>query len=115
MRKILLGVILTSGLFTYGQQIQDLPLFGLEQRTGTARFQAMAGAFGALGGDFSALAINPAGAAVFKHSQMGFGLSYFQTENNTQLNATNTQANKGHLGFNQAGIVFVYNNSQNSP
>ena len=115
MRKILLGVILTSGLFTYGQQIQDLPLFGLEQRTGTARFQAMAGAFGALGGDFSALAINPAGAAVFKHSQMGFGLSYFQTKNNTQLNATNTQANKGHLGFNQAGIVFVYNNSQNSP
>jgi len=54
MRKILLGVILTSGLFTYGQQIQDLPLFGLEKRTGTARFQAMAGAFGALGGDFSA-------------------------------------------------------------
>ena len=115
MKKVLLGVLLAIGLFTYAQQIQDLPLFGLEQRTGTARFQAMAGAFGALGGDFSALAINPAGAAVFKHSQMGFGLSYFQTENNAQLNATNTQANKGHLSFNQAGIVFVYNNSKNSP
>mgnify|MGYP000843849709 FL=1 len=115
MKKVLLGVFLATGLLTYAQQIQDLPLFGLEQRTGTARFQAMAGAFGALGGDFSALAINPAGAAVFKHSQMGFGLSHFQTENNTQLNATNTQANKGHLGFNQAGIVFVYDNSKNSP
>ena len=61
MKKVLLGVFLATGLLTYAQQIQDLPLFGLEQRTGTARFQAMAGAFGALGGDFSALAINPAG------------------------------------------------------
>lgn len=49
MKKVLLGVFLATGLLTYAQQIQDLPLFGLEQRTGTARFQAMAGAFGALG------------------------------------------------------------------
>ena len=33
---------------------------------GTARFTSMAGAFGALGGDFSSLATNPAGVAIYR-------------------------------------------------
>jgi len=32
---------------------------------GTARFKSMSGAFGALGGDMSAVSINPAGSAIF--------------------------------------------------
>ena len=52
-------------------------LFSKEKINGTARFNAMSGAFGALGGDISAMEINPAGkkikcskcsASVEKHS-----------------------------------------------
>jgi len=75
----------------------------------------MAGAFGALGGDFSALAINPAGAAVFKHNQLGFSLSQHITENQTSFGNQNSFNDTRQLGFNQAGIVFVYENRNNSP
>ena len=37
------------------QNINDVVRFGLEDIQGTARFQALSGAFGALGGDLSAL------------------------------------------------------------
>lgn len=115
MKIKLLGALLALGVYSHAQQLQDLTLFGVEQRTGTAKFQGMAGAFGALGADFSALAINPAGAAVFKYSQLGFSVSHYQTENTAALNNSPLQANKGHLGFNQGGGVFVYNNTKNSP
>ena len=39
---------------------------------GTARYQAMSGAFGALGADFSSLSTNPAGIGIFKKSRIMF-------------------------------------------
>ncbi len=115
MRKLFMPILLLIASVCGAQQIQDINLFGLEQRTGTPRFQAMAGAFGALGGDFSALAINPAGAAVFKHNQLGFSLSQHITENQTSFGNQNSFNDTRQLGFNQAGIVFVYENRNNSP
>jgi len=116
MRKLFIPILLLIGSVCGAQQIQDISLFGLEQRTGTPRFQAMAGAFGALGADFSSLAINPAGAAVFKHNQLGFSLSQHYTENLTSFGNQNSLNDTRHLGFNQAGIVFVYENKNiNSP
>ena len=49
-------------------------LFAKEKIDGTARFNAMSGAFGALGGDLSAIEVNPAGAAVFLKSEFAFSL-----------------------------------------
>ncbi len=115
MKKILASILCLVGATSGAQQIQDLALFGAEQRTGTARFQAMSGAFGALGADLSALAINPAGTAVFTHNQLGVSLSYYHTDQQTNFNGQSSAAGKGHLGFNQAGIVFVYESKNNSP
>ena len=42
---------------------------------GSARFQSMGGAFGALGGDLSAININPAGSAVFIDNQYELSFS----------------------------------------
>ena len=42
---------------------------------GTSRFQSMAGAFGALGGDLSSLTQNPAGIGVYRSSDVGLTLS----------------------------------------
>jgi hypothetical protein len=39
---------------------------------GTARSMAMGGAFGALGGDLSAIHVNPGGAGVFRNSEFNF-------------------------------------------
>ncbi len=65
MKRILTFAILIASTYTAFSQSfnhNDLGiLFSEDDNYGTARFEAMSGAFGALGGDVSALGINPAG------------------------------------------------------
>ena len=59
----------------FSQNISDGLNYSSNSLDGTARFNSMSGAFGALGGDLSAIAINPAGSAVFNngHFSISFG------------------------------------------
>ncbi|UWX55711.1 UPF0164 family protein [Maribacter litopenaei] len=68
MKRIFTFITLFLCLIGSSQNINDVLRYGQEDLLGTARFQAMGGAFGALGGDMSALNINPAGSAVFNNS-----------------------------------------------
>jgi hypothetical protein len=62
MRKLLFSIIVVSAITSLqAQGINDALRFAQTNQTGTARFQAMSGAFGALGGDLSAIQVNPAG------------------------------------------------------
>ena len=72
------GLSLTT---VHSQEIADALRYSQNNLTGTARFQAMSGAFGALGGDFSSLNINPAGSAIFLNNQVGFTLSNYNVKN----------------------------------
>ena len=56
---------------------------------GTARFKAMSGAFGAVGGDLSAINTNPAGSALFNHNTTSFSFGY-----NGKKNTSNFLGNK---------------------
>ena len=65
--------ILITGLTVFSiqsQNINDALRYAQEDITGTARFRAMGGAFGALGGDFSSLNVNPAGSVIFANNQI---------------------------------------------
>jgi hypothetical protein len=64
MKKIFLIFSLIS-ITGFSQNINDVMLFSGENIQGTARYNAMSGAFGALGGDMTAINANPAGGAVF--------------------------------------------------
>ena len=79
MKKIFLTVtaIFAVGVL-FAQNINDALRYSTTNTTGTARFSALGGAFGALGGDLSALNINPASGAVFTRNTTSFTLS---TEN----------------------------------
>ena len=78
----LLALGLTAGA-AQSQEIADAMLYSQENLNGTARFRAMSGAFGALGGDLSSINVNPAGSAIFSNNQMGLTLSSFNTKNNS--------------------------------
>ena len=54
---------------------------------GTARFSAMGGAFGALGGDAASLSVNPAGVGVYRSAEFSITPSYLIT--NTKASFTN--------------------------
>jgi long-subunit fatty acid transport protein len=92
------------------QEITDALRYSQDNTNGTARYRAMSGAFGALGGDLSSLNINPAGSAVFANNQVAFTLNSSNTKNNSDYFGSKTSKSKGSFDLNQAGGVFVFKN-----
>lgn len=110
--KKLIAIILFSTVLNsvYGQDIYDAMRFAQTDLNGTARFKAMGGAFGAVGGDFSSLNVNPAGSLIFANNQVGVTLSNFNTCNESNYFGKTTSNNKNSLDINQAGAVFTFIN-----
>lgn len=92
------------------QDISDAIRYSQENLNGTARFRAMSGAFGALGGDFSAINVNPAGSAVFSTSQVGMTLSSLNRKNESNYFGTITDSKENSIDLGQGGAVFVFKN-----
>ncbi len=114
MRSFITFIMGMVCLTATAQNINDVLRYSTENLQGTARFQAMGGAFGALGGDLSSLNINPAGSAVFNFSQFTVSGSNYHRNNDASFgNSTfNTSINAPEI--NQAGGVFVFK-SPDSP
>ncbi|WP_333696344.1 OmpP1/FadL family transporter [Flavobacterium sp.] len=113
MKKILFSIaLLGCNLTLLAQEITpaNAMQYAMDNLTGTARYRAMSGAFGALGGDLSALNSNPAGSAVFRFNQASGTLSSINTRNSSSYFGTRTIENEYALDLNQAGVVFVFAN-----
>jgi len=112
MKKLYFTVIALAVMtFSQAQDITDALRYSTDQLSGTARYRAMSGAFGALGGDLSAVSINPAGSAVFKSSAATVTLSYNNRQNDTRyFNGVSTNDNS-NVYFDQAGAVLVFNST----
>src|SRR5690606_11901900 len=112
MKKIQsLFIILLSVSTVYAQDVSDAVRYSQNEIQGTARFRALSGAFGALGGDMSAVSINPAGAAVFSQSHASFSLSNLSSKNNTQYFNGFAKASESDFDFHQGGASFVFANN----
>ena len=88
MKKIIFAFIAITSMAMEAQTINDAVRYSTGDLTGTARFRAMSGAFGALGGDLSSLDVNHAGSAVFLNSYSSFSLDLRSTENDVAFNST---------------------------
>jgi len=96
------------------QNLNDVLRYSDENLQGSARFQSMGGAFGALGGDLSALNVNPAGAAVFKNSQLGISGTNYNRNNDASYFDGRATTKLNSLEFNQIGGVIVFSNKDES-
>ena len=107
-----IGLTLLLPIFTLAQTLNDVTYLTQTNLSGTARYTSMAGAFGALGGDFSALNDNPAASSVFLNTEIG-GTINFQARNHT-TDYLGSLAEKEDTGFymDQFGAVFVFNNTK---
>lgn len=115
MKKyIILAFIIGLSGFAFAQQSlstqypEELYQYGGNGAMGgTARFQGMSGAMGALGGDLSAMSMNPAGASVFLKSEaaftLGVNMSKIDLNNNSGSDFSDSKFN-----FNQAGGVLIF-------
>lgn len=116
MKKIFLpAVFLLTAAATYAQQdlntAADAVHYAGDNLTGTARFRGMSGAFGAVGGDVSAMMINPAGSALYNFNSGTASLSMYNTSNNANYFGTKQKRNDNAFDLNQLGAVFVFNNT----
>lgn len=93
--------------------IDDALRLAVDNITGTSRYRSMSGAFGAVGGDLSAINQNPAGSIFFNNNLATGSISYYGVRNKSNYFGTKATENDNTLDLNQAGVVFVFNN-QNS-
>ena len=102
MKKIIFLFIALLGVcFVYGQDITDAVRYSNDEVKGTARFRAMGGAFGALGGDLSAVNINPASSAVFTQSRASFTTGFNSISNNSEYFGSSLSDTDSNINFYQ--------------
>lgn len=109
MKKIIFAFIAIVSMSMEAQNINDVLRYSSSDLNGTARYRAMSGAFGALGGDLSALDVNPAGSAVFLNSVATFTLNVENSENEVTFMNGLTSTSNSDVDLGQAGAAFVFN------
>lgn len=107
MKKVFLlsSLLLTIILATKGQNSVDVLRYSQSYNNGSSRFNAMGGAFGALGGDISSIAINPAGMGIYLSSEFSFTPSLYFSNTNTTTDQWSAGGHKNNFNFNNIGMV----------
>jgi len=89
------------------QDDTDLFRFSKHYHGGSARFEAMGGAFGALGADMGSVQINPAGMGRFSSSQINFSARLTANHVQSQFEGTSTKANRMSVSVPSIGLVLT--------
>lgn len=109
MKRIVIVLIAATVLIlpvrVSGQNLDDAVRYSKIFYQGTARFNAMGGAFTALGGDISAIALNPAAAGVFRSTEFSVTPVVFFRDLNTDYNGFNNNDSYSGLTLGQIGLV----------
>ena len=101
MKKKVFALLLCGlPLLINAQDAFDVLQMSQTELRGTSRFQSMAGAFGALGGDLSTLTQNPAGIGVYRNSDLGITLSLDFNSTKAGVDKLNeTKFNVNNVGY----------------
>ena len=89
------------------QNDADVQRYSSNYFLGSARFNAMGGAFGALGGDLSAAHINPAGLGVFRYSEISFTPAVELNGIDFTMNGATTNEFKDKFVVNNIGFMLA--------
>lgn len=101
-------LIVFSTISISAQDFTDALRYSQTNQLGTARFRALSGAMGALGGDLSAISINPASSSIFNNNQISATLNNTNNKNNSNYFGSNNSESSNTFDLNQVGGVFVF-------
>ena len=104
-RQLLLYMFLCASFTLFAQSEVDAIRFSTNELTGSARGVGMAGAFGALGGDITGIASNPAGIGVYRSSEILTSLDIASVGVNANLDGSINDENK--LNFSFSNVAYV--------
>lgn len=107
MRTLILIVfIVLAGIPLLAQNKFDVLRYTYFQPMSSARVEGVGGAFGALGAEFAAIGINPAGVATFRTNELSFSLFHQSVESNAEFFGTPFSDSDRRLGFGNIGFVY---------
>ena len=111
MKKLFLILLAIVPFYINGQNIMDIYNISSVYYQGTAKSAAMGNAMGAVGQDFSAISINPAGLGLFRKPTFTFTPSLLTSYTNSQYYGNTEYDTKTNISVNNIGYVGS-NNSQ---
>ena len=104
MKKLYFTLLLFLGVaaFASAQYVDNALLFSQQNYGSTARSKAMGNAFGALGGDFGSLSINPAGIGIYQRGEVSATMN--------PINLSNTESTYQGYGYKDNNNNFNFSN-----
>ena len=108
MKRIILVLSLAAfSTIAFSQTVFDALKVAENDISGTARYSSMAGAFGALGGDVSAIKDNPAGLGIFRKSELTITSDLLMQNATSTWNDISSEDKKNKLGANNFAFVIA--------
>jgi hypothetical protein len=105
MKKIFFSLLIALPYFVIGQNSIDALRYSRINYQGTARFNALGGSMGAVGGDASSIIVNPAAIGVYRNSEFTFSTNFVLNKNRT--NYLDTYREDLKVSFNLGNIAYV--------
>ncbi|MEO9004261.1 MAG: aromatic hydrocarbon degradation protein [Ginsengibacter sp.] len=106
-KYVTLFIILFTS-YSYAQEPADALRYSfLTQDGGTARSQAIGGAGGSLGGEFSSLFINPAGLGFYKTGDFAFTPQFSMKNSKSEYRATKAGDKSTNFNLGTTGVLFA--------
>ncbi|WP_354580478.1 hypothetical protein [Hymenobacter sp. UYP22] len=99
--------LMGSASHAFAQYNTDALRFSQTQPTGTARTLGLGGASAAVGGDFGAATINPAGLGMFQRSEFTFSPGLSNLSADSRAFGTTTSDSRSNLHIGSIGLVFA--------
>jgi hypothetical protein len=112
-KHILIYSFLLASIGAFAQNYTDALRFSRMQYLGTARFNAMGGSFGALGGDLSAITVNPAATGVYRNSEFTFTSALSIRDMESTYNGSLGEDSRGNFNIGNIGYVGSYRGDPN--
>jgi hypothetical protein len=113
--KHLIYSILFATCFSQAVHAQDekeIMLFSQNNNIGTARGQAIGGALGSIGADFSAISVNPASLGKYNKSEFMFTPTFKANTTTSTYGAKNFDDAKLRFAFDNIGLILSNRKSQ---
>ena len=119
IKRISLVAFLSLGAMYYAQDASVIKntaeVYSGSNFGGTAKFNSMAGSMGALGGDLSAITVNPAGTGVFITGDVSATLAVQGNKNNSNLFGKSFESSYNNTNLGQVGGVVSFETNSSSP
>src|SRR5579871_1088902 len=101
--------------YSFAQLPEDALRLSWNTPSGTARQQAIGGAIGSLGGEISAVFVNPAGLGMYKNSEFVISPGFRFLKNNTGFRGTDVSGSTtGNFNLGTSGLVAAFTNENGS-